>query len=74
MHKRGVSKRIAKGQETEEDRREEEVEVVTGPNGICVVSVSYTHLDVYKRQVSTQIVILIKVNMKEISINYLILS
>ena len=29
MHTRGVSKRIAKDQETEEDRREEEAEVVT---------------------------------------------
>ena len=29
MHTRGISKRMAKDQETEEDRREEEAEVVT---------------------------------------------
>ena len=29
MHTRGVSKRIAKDQETEEDRREEEAEIIT---------------------------------------------
>ena len=29
MHTRGVSKRMAKDQETEEDRREEEAEIVT---------------------------------------------
>ena len=29
MHTRGVSKRMEKEQETEEDRREEELEVVT---------------------------------------------
>ena len=30
MHTRGVSKRMVKDQETEEDRREEEVEIITG--------------------------------------------
>ena len=29
MHTRGVSKRMAKDQETEEDRREEEAQIVT---------------------------------------------
>ena len=86
MHTRGVSKRMAKDQETEEDRREEEAEIITdvykrqiknstvgggigefesdrtGPTfnyykfisnySECGhASVSYTHLDVYKRQI-----------------------
>ena len=43
MHTRGVSKRTAKDQETEEDRREEEKEIVTESE--------MEQQDVYKRQI-----------------------
>ena len=59
MHTRGVSKRLAKDQETEEGREEQEtaeqqdteMEQQAGDKE----AVSYTHLDVYKRQVMMMI-------------------
>ena len=55
MHTRGVTKRLAKDQETEEGRgKEEEITAVEEVETILTTAeptpVSYTHLDVYKRQ------------------------
>ena len=55
MHMRGVTKRMEKGQETEEDRREEETEAGTDigmeQQASNTEAVSYTHLFYWKRVV-----------------------
>ena len=50
MHTRGVSRKLAKEKEMEENRGEEEEGTSIEEVETTITTVSYTHLDVYKRQ------------------------